>query len=1333
MKKSIFPNGVRVDHSALRYTESSKSEEILRGRVDWTSRGVLSGFTVSVNVADSTLIDVLQGSGYTPSGEFIETTSDYYSIALDDYTAGVVNYVCVIYTETNTYNQPHETNGATYPTRSEMAWRVRVHDAVAYAALPPTDANLANDARDRIIVIAAVTANGAGVPLTSNSITLPIDSDAILYSVPSELTTITGVMITSISPDTGPGTGTLGYTYAVGPVYTFTWTSLTGGLGAATVVNADGYWNIPDGLGEYIRCYIVLSQLPVAGTFPMTESVAITNLYYQALPRLTGEDTYHRNLIGTGVISRTNAHGMSISDLAGGSLPQLEEHQDVMHCNGIWRDSAVNILLTSVNTLPAVADTLNINVLLASDLFYINGNKLSLVNNSTIPFTPWSPDWGVGTETMTSFFEIYVTDTSDVKAHKKAVYPALRNLTGTWIVDMSPSHPAGSYNLAYTVAGLNTILTWDGGVGVPLLTTDFGVAGNSRVIRLFDAEGVNWIDLWVNLDDVKAAATDDQFNNTSPGPVTDPITVTASLDWDANMQIASLCYWYDASTPKGKLGYAPNTITRRVIDKRSFGTLCTDNISDTALQNLVYHPEDELHYSGVLLSRGNPSVDFGVTSTAALGMTIRGGNYYCRGRRLQAIGDSVTLIDNVTNLIWLDMDGNYNVINVTAAPYSGDLQAAMRYVLGSSSYIPAADDSTHSTDMLDPPERGVILYHAVTAGGAITYYEDMMRNVNGPVDSWSVAQRHNSNDSVNRANTRLAAFDSLNSAFEYAALSNKLDGTTIRIVGFNEIENRRILQPEGVRVVGSKQNPNIAFESSTTLIGYGDTNGVWCLSQGCTVSNVKVEANIANVAVFGVGSSLVSDSDNIIIKGCYFNCAAYTTGSYFVRLNEAGFGGASINNLTVKDNTVIVGVGFVTYINNTVDFNNINIYHNNIEFSGTAALYALSLDANATSHGIRFSNNYVLGSYGVYLKDYENCDISHNSFVLGDSAGGTVIGINLDTVTKSTVSDNVFSEAAGNTSTSMTGIKIKGLTNVGIDNNVITNYHYGIYDSISTASVYISINDNKIIAVDNGAGAGGVGIFIYGYYSIISNNFVYADAVGIGCGPDTGTQYTKIIGNNVRVTTKNGGLLSAYNIGIAGCYGIAAATNSIDVDVENNQVKLTGVATVLADASACIYINQTDGFTIKNNTVSVSGTTTLSGGTGAWQIYAGYPLDDSNFSVSGNKVDNRNHVFNPSPLWGIYVVDVGGAGIIGTVDGNLIDGSSGTGDPAIDELYVSCGGGAGGTWMFVSHNVISDLTKAAANVPNVSFVGAGVITADYTAAGFGNNARFNSVGIIDYV
>lgn len=1327
MRGSSFPNGVLVDHSALRFVETTKSEEILRNRTSITSRGVFSGFGVTVNAIDNTKIDVALGSGFTPRGDFIATTSNYYSIVLSDYTLNVINYVTAVYTEVGTHSQTHESNGHFYPTRMEMAWRIRVYEETAYNALAATDANLANDARDRMIILAKVTGNGIGMPLTASNITGPVEYQNLLYANPSELVTITGVTIVSASPSTPTGVGVVSYTYAVGPIYTLQWTPYGGVTAGPVAITGDGYYNLPDSLGEYIRVYVVVSQLLTTGAFPMTESVAITNLYYQAIPRFTGEDKYHRDLIGTGVLSPINPHAMSIADIAGDALPQLEEHQDVMHCNGIWRGCATGVLQSAVTVLPA-GDILTIQAPIPSDLYYINGNKLNSVSSAAIPFATWLPEWGVGLNTRTHFFEVYMTDTGALKASSKAYYPLPRNLRGTWIVDMSPNYPAGSYVLDYVVSGASTLIRWDGGPQVYVPNADFGTLGNGRVIRLFDAEGVYWIDLWVNLDNVKHGSNDWDFNS-GAGPLSDTITVNASPDWDANMQISAVSYWYDNTGVKVNLGYAPYiavpTVSNRVIDKRPFGTLCEEVISDSALQGMVYNQQDEMHYSGVLLDRGNPGIDFSVESTSVLNMTIRGGYYYCRGRRLFAAGDTVTLINNKTNLVWLDMQGNYNVIDVTTT-YGGNLQNAMYYVLGSNSDMPNIDNTTHPSDTRDAPERGVLLYVGVTSGGAISYYEDMTRNVNGPVDPWSVASRSTNIIFYRRA----AAFNSLYAAFAYASLSNRIHDINIRIIGSTSISNTRITQPSGITVTGGKE----ASPGNIVTVGYSNADGVWNLSGGCKVSNVDIVVSAPNTAVFGLGTTLTSSSDNVTIEGCKVDAPG--VGTYFIRMSEAGFVGASISNLVVKNNKVTVGTSFINNDTAALDYYNFDISGNVITLSGSATTAAISIISATTGRGILISNNIVIGHRSVALSDFSASQVVNNSFILGHATVDVAVyGVIASNLSNCTIAGNKFEQLAASAAvTTVTAISTYVLFDCIINDNTITNVHWGIMDLVAGLSSRLIIKGNIIKAYSNAAHTGGgVGILTWGNDILISDNNIYAEANGIGCGPSTGATRVKIADNIIYLVVENGGLLNVLNIGALGGYGIAAANGSNDITLENNTVTLEGASGILVAGSAAICMRYCGNHSI-NGCTTKAVCNSVAGGGFAAHIWIAFPAPNKHFSVTNCKVDNRTNIVDPSPVDGIYIYDFTGTGVstVGRISGNLIDGNNPSGGPGlVNELYINTTAAI----ITVSDNDICDLTVGGPVPPKISITpalttppAAGALTISH-----GDNALINSTGWIVFV
>ena len=111
MDRSLYPEGVEVHQVDLERTETTKAFHILQRQTDSTITGVVSGFDVTINSGDNTLIDVASGTGYTPNGEYIEFSGPQTGLALSDYTASVTNFVLAIYTEIESDLQPHETSG----------------------------------------------------------------------------------------------------------------------------------------------------------------------------------------------------------------------------------------------------------------------------------------------------------------------------------------------------------------------------------------------------------------------------------------------------------------------------------------------------------------------------------------------------------------------------------------------------------------------------------------------------------------------------------------------------------------------------------------------------------------------------------------------------------------------------------------------------------------------------------------------------------------------------------------------------------------------------------------------------------------------------------------------------------------------------------------------------------------------------------------------------------------------------------------------------------------------------------------------------------------------
>lgn len=1042
MRGSLYPDGVNVDHVALRRTETSKSEEILRNRLDWTSRGMYTGGEITVSAASGPPflhIDIAQLSGFTPSGEYIQTDSDYYDIPLDDETSGIVNLVCAVYTENEIHRQPHESDGETYPTHSEMAWRIRVFSEANFAALPATDDNLANNAKDRCLLIGKVTANGPSTSLTAGSIEGPTSYDSILYATPREFAAIPGIAIIGVSSDTPVGDWVLDYTYSIGPVYDFTWTT-SNGVGATLSPTVDGIYNLTDGAGAYLRVQVVISMLPTSGVFPIAETVTITNLYYQDIPRLTAEDELHRHFLGTGIPTPTNPHGLSLNDILEQEFTLLEEHQDIQHCNGIWKGSSSSVFATSVfNTSPA--DRLDIAAPVAGDLYYVNGKKLDSIDVTSVFFT-------TPANQTAYMYEVYVSDEASLQYLQKMAYPVSRTVTGTWIIDASHDYPFGAANLQVVVTAgpLRYDFSWDSGAAVQLLSTD-----PSQVIRLYSQDGVHWVDLYVNM----TPGVGDEFLP-GVGTFTDSITIAASLDFDQHIQIASTSYWYDSVSATWVMGYPPTSGSRFTVDKRPWGTLCVENMADSALEQMVWDPNNELGRSGVLMRRNGFNNEFRLDySGSGLTADINGGSYYCRGERLTV--DSISNLafsTNSTSLVWADFEGNVWVLDVTAA-FTGNLTSAMQYILGSMTDVPTEKAIYHYTDQNDAPERGVILWYVETDATDITYNCDFSQNVNQVLHPWSVSSR---SAGFYKAQ---AAYDSLFTAFEYAKVSGQRiparDAAIIIYVTGMCIIDREITQPSNVVVTGTRGASTTFARVEVTHV---DVAGAWNLSAGCQVSGLTLD-------MYADGGTIFTTHNNVIVEKCNYTAIGVTTDAMFSLDN----GERNITGVRIRDNLVVTYSGLFGNVNPITDgYVDWEIIGNNIVVAANSTTPVINMDSASAIH-IKRNNIAILDAGttnpGIYIDStgsYQTREIFIEDNVIKvdcTNIATTPTCIHLHDVNYSTVNGNTMEPRSIPGTNLLIGVFIFNGANIAVCDNKFNVLGIGVY---SAGALYdIEIFNNKFV------------------------------------------------------------------------------------------------------------------------------------------------------------------------------------------------------------------------------------------------------------------------------
>ena len=1062
MEGSLYPNGVLVDQSALRRTETTKAEHIMKNRVYLSSRGVISGGGVTVNGTSSDRVDVAPFSGYTPRGDFVESSAINYSVSLSDYTLGTINIVCAVYYETNSKSQPHETDGSTYPTLASASYRIRVFTEAEFAALDSTNDNLANDAVDRCLLLAKVTAEGTGAALIT--IVRSTEFDNIMYTNPSQLSVLSGVTILAVDPDCPVGTGSVTFDDTGVPTYTFQWASPGGTISAATNVTVDSIITITDGAGYWIKLQVIISQLPLGLAVPYAESFTISNLYAQELPALTGEDILHRNYTGTGIVSTVNPHGQSLDDFAGSSLTLLDEHQDIMHCNGIWRGSSSSIFLGSINTATPSGDTISIIQPTNADLFYINGKRLQSANPSSFIFNAASftaGSLGATVKEGMKLYEFYVDDSEVTIAHLRAKGPesTTRNATGVFIVNMSQGHPAGTFNLEYEVTAGTTIeYRWDSGPIVSRIKP----GDYDQVIRLYRPNGIDWVEV-LYADD---ASSGDEWVKAATGTYSDPVVVYAEKDRSQNMQILSLPYWYNGSSAKGQLGLPPYGLSRTVVDRRIFGNLCKSEMADLNLQEIVYHPQDEMHYSGVLINRDSGG-EFNMSVTSGLTIGVVGGYYYLRGERGYYSGGAVTVPDNVTSLVYVDLDGSSQVLDVTS-DFSGDVSKALEYLSGSSYFRNPVFDTGFVDSNTRSPELGIPLWVIVASAGAIntTTSYNIARNVNGPVDPWSVGAFYSEYNS---------AFDSLASAFEHASahmsIGNREEVIEVKVVAPNYIDFS-ITQPSGVTVIGYDHTDS--GKSYVLDRTSGVSTGVWNLSSGNIVKNVKVDASTNGATIFGLDSFVtISDcycsnfSYNITFASAKTSALANVilSSNYHLSLGVFLSGVTSTSNSSwiIRDNSLIQwgntisGSGVIS-----VSGFSFKILSNLIYHSGSSGLFSTLDDSSVIGNTIIMNDTSVSGSsYGIYISGDRNTltgNVVTNSYPTAptvDSSGK--VGVHFP----SGASNVSFSGNVVNlTHTGSRGVEVVGF-DISISGCDITSKSTGV-TTTTAGNSHISISGSKI-------------------------------------------------------------------------------------------------------------------------------------------------------------------------------------------------------------------------------------------------------------------------------
>ena len=1210
MEGSRYPDGVLVDNATLKHTETTKAEQIKRLRTDVTSRGVYSGGVITANAVNTDRIDISAFSGYTPNGEWIEATSSNTNVALEDSTLGVTNVVFALYTENNTKYMPHESDGSTYPVYSEATYEIRTLNETDFAntsIVPLTDDNLDNIALDRCLILGYVVANGGGA---LSDFTYTSGFDNLKYSNPNQLSVISGVTVTAVDPDCPTGTATIRFDDTAAPIYKFYWTSPGGVISGVENVTVDSEVTITDGSGYDITLLIIISQLPSGLVVPYDESITIVDLYEQDPDRFTGEDVLHRSLVGNGIITPENPHGLSIDDLQGSSSSFLEEHQDTQHSNGIWRGSNSNTLYYTLSAGTSDGNVIQITTPPSGSLYYINGKKLNTLTNVTTVFdsaTFAAGILGAGESRVgTKYYEFYVNDSAEVVPYRKATYPGVRNCTGTWIIGMNQGHPSGSYDLVLVISGGTTIsASWGGGEAVSYLRPSTGGVAN-RVIRLYAPNEYDYVDLFMG-DDILVS---DGYLPTANNTYTDTITVYSPLKVDDNMLITGVSYWYDAIGSTGNLGFDPLVApgSRSLVDYRPWGTLSTYELSDESNLELNEYPNSELQYSGILLSRQN-QYDFRCSLPApGLDVTLNGGIFYCRGKRFHVEGDDYTLTDNTTTVLWVDYEGNLHQDLFSATDFNSDYDQVIEWLVGHPQLGDPSEFLNYQGNGGVTPERGMPLWLITTLAGVVTKIEPMYRGVGKHIIDWSVGT---DGGTVTTPTMGSGQFGDLRSAFAYAKLecenykTNK-SGITITVVGDVLIPSA-VTQPSYVNVIGSNSSDAEITETVAAA------TGAWILSEGCRVSDIEC---------LGGGGAFFKFANNVVIDHINYNSNAVAGSVLFT--SDATVSNVIVQNCVFTPEYGVFntgGGGAVT------DLKLINNYIESSTYAGSNALVDLEGCTSVFISGNTFRKDNTSRSEALNISTSTDVSVSYNFVYLDPRAGGAgqyEHGIRLYDCTDAVISNNFVKMTSS--SVMGLGISLYDVQSVVVVNNETSGMRCGVYCGTSTVQD-ISIKDNRF----DSCKLAGIKLYdISGSITTveninISNNIITEATKAVGADPDSDSTLSGIY---INLISDNFTSIDSFVISNNIINSVVSSNTSTSV----YGVRV-GLQTDTAGASSIhnVYVN--------NNNISNLSLAAGSGAVAIFGIYAAFKagvhggadglvenltFSDNNIAFSNNNGDSAN-------------------------------------------------------------------------------------------------------------
>jgi len=835
------------------------------------------------------------------------------------------------------------------------------------------------------------------------------------------------------------------------------------------------------------------------------------------------------------------------------------------------------------------------------------------------------------------------------------------------IVDVSPGHPTGAQNLAYSASGWR----WSNGQTTPPLAAP-------GILRLFHSNGVDYVDVYQRV--------------ATPSTGTDSWTISAPSP--TLQRVGRALYWVNGST--SEWGFLLNS-ERRFIDARQTGFLGDIELQPVALARIDQLGADLQFQAGVVFDhRRTVAVSsladmyydsFGLVGTGSSvpndAVSIEGGSCWISGRRYTLKGSlAINTISGIGSagkkIIWAEVGADGKSISLKAAAATDPINGLQTALLnGFDTQPPFAKDSAGGT----PRKRCPLWYGNYDGTNLLGAGRVDLRRDVAYFGSWSVGTRsfyaYTSLDGspTQQPLSRTAVptpagglgteFESIAAALAWHAVltAGSLAGTVNNLLDsggrgenypccLNIIKDTFETYPftiwNNIEIRGGGR-PNVRLMARATAFGTSEPGYFWIGSDSLVYGSGGGNQLVYNVKI--TGCNWVVDNpvgDGASNAECIRVNAPYWLDSAFPTIAPQ----ASCQHVTIDDNRFFARVSAPT----------------------------------TSFAGIRFYAEAGPGGPGTHAGTYHIISIRKNNLGLSYGTTGssnTTLGVGIGGIFTAPINGELSQqiEILDNTiRAGQFGIRL-GEGNWGVDRTIIRDNFIGVTQSTGTL---ISFRDSSDWEVSRNTGttstSGGTGIFMFGS---CPNGRMFANRLtGPSSATPTGSAITYSSCSDIRV----------YDNTLVGwLYGITASASVIRGSFKNNKLVEGGtsdscsfgvnfpvtindcefVGNVISGYRVGLILGATGNVTrlsVKNNTIagqSISAVTGVSEFSGKGILIAMQSIlgTDQAIEIQGNTIrdivtsDTLSHDLFSTPTGGIVVraIDNASKALSGlTIEGNQI-------------------------------------------------------------------------------